>query len=237
MDAIILGAGKGKRIMELTGGEPKSFLTINDKRIIDWQLDFLDEIPVKNIIMVVGYKKERFYELYGDRKNINFVFNPFYEITNVLPSFWFGMNNLEDDTIYLHADTIFEREIFEKLVKAEGDIILPIEKKSCNPEDMKVIIRNGYIDTISKEIPSEDARGEFIGIAKISKHALNPLREIVNELMTQRKFESFFESALQLGADRGSFKLKPLDITGIPWNEIDYKEDYEKTKILFSKKP
>ena len=64
MDAIILAAGKGKRIAEITGGDPKSFLKINGKRIIDWQLDYLDEIGVKDIIIVVGYKKERFYEDY-----------------------------------------------------------------------------------------------------------------------------------------------------------------------------
>ena len=179
MDAIILAAGKGKRIAKITGGKPKSFLKINGKSIIDWQLDYLDEFNVNNIIIVVGYKKERFYELYEDRKNITFVFNPFYEITNVLPSFWFGMDKLNDDTLYIHADTIFDKKIFEKLIVSKGDIILPIEKKRCSTEEMKVIIKNGFIETISKEIPNKEGIGEFIGIAKISKHALPSLKEIV----------------------------------------------------------
>ena len=76
--------------------------------------------------------------------------------------------------------------------------------------------------------------GEFIGVAKISKHVLPQLKDIVNELMTQQSFNDFFEAALQLGLNRDLFKLKPLDITGLPWVEVDFEEDYEKTKVLFS---
>jgi len=234
MDAIILAAGQGKRIAKITDGNHKSFLTVNGKSIIDWQLQYLDEFNVKNIIIVVGYQKEKFYELYGDRKNVTLVFNPFFEITNVLPSFWFGMDKLKDHTLYLHADTIFDKEILEKLIVTDGDIILPIERNKCGSEEMKVIIKNGYIEKISKELTDKDAIGEFIGIAKISKHVIPSLKEIVNELMTQQSFNSFFEAALQLGVNRGLFKLKPLDITGMPWVEIDFEKDYEKTKTLFS---
>ena len=234
MDAIILAAGKGKRIAKITDGNHKSLLKVNGKSIIDWQLDYLDEFNVKNIFIVVGYKKEKFLELYGNRKNITFIFNPFYEITNVLSSFWFGMNKLKNDTLYLHADTIFDKKILKKLIDAKGDIILPFEKKECGSEEMKIIIKNHFIKTISKDMSNEEATGEFIGIAKISKHALPRLKNIVNELMTQQSFTDFFEAALQLGVNQDSFKLKPLDITGLPWVEIDFEKDYEKTKILFS---
>jgi len=121
----------------------------------------------------------------------------------------------------------------EKVINSKGDIILPIERKKCSSEDMKVIIENGFIGKISKKISNEKATGEFIGVAKISKHALAPLKNIVNELMTRKSFDGFFEAALQIGVNRGIFKLKPLDITGLPWVEIDFEKDYEKTKILF----
>lgn len=49
-----------------------------------------------------------------------------------------GMEALHDDFIYLHADTLCEPAIFEKLISEKADIILPVEYKSCDEESMKV---------------------------------------------------------------------------------------------------
>ena len=69
----------------------------------------------------------------------------------------------------MHADTIFEEGIFKEMLLKHADVVLPIDFKKCNEEDMKVMLAKGKIKKISKNIPLSKADGEFIGIAKINK--------------------------------------------------------------------
>lgn len=230
MQAIILAAGKGSRLGEITGELPKSFIEIQGKKLIDYNLDMLSKYGVNDIIIVTGYKCEAFEELLRDRSNIRFVYNPFYETTNVLPSFWFGQGLLKDDFIYLHADTLCDTSIFEELLSSKGDIVLPIDFKERDEEAMKVRLEKEDVVEISKTIPVEDADGEFIGIAKISGCSLLALKQVTTSIMKEKKFSSFFEVALQVIMDKKLSKVTSIPTRGQFWCEIDFLEDYEKAK-------
>jgi choline kinase len=232
MQAIIMAAGKGNRISALTNGKPKSYLEIGGERLIDRQLRILREHGIKDIIIVVGYQKQRL-EADFAAEDVRFVFNPFYEMTNVLPSFWFGQQLLKEDFIYLHADTIFHENIFHDLIAASGDIVLPVDFKPCSKEEMKVKIVDDYIIEINKTMPGETANGEFIGIAKISSKVLPDLKETVENVLVDKQFSTFFEYAIQKLIDQEKAKVSYISTKGYPWNEIDFVEDYEKAKLLF----
>ncbi|NUF39419.1 NTP transferase domain-containing protein, partial [Acinetobacter lactucae] len=58
MDAIILAAGLGSRLKSMTETQPKCMTLIDGKSILERQLCFLDSLGVKNVYIVVGYKKE-----------------------------------------------------------------------------------------------------------------------------------------------------------------------------------
>lgn len=224
MQAVIMAAGRGKRISQFIGDKPKCFLEIGGKRIIDHQLDILSKFGIKDIIMVVGYKKDLIVEEYSDR-NIHFVFNPFYETTNVLTSFWFAKDKVDDDFIYLHGDTIFDIRIFEDMFKKDGDIVLPIDRKDCEEEDMKVIIDRAKIVKISKELNTQESHGEFIGIAKISRNILGELKQIIDRYMVENKFNLFFETAIQELINRNKYFITYTETKGRFWNEIDFYDD------------
>ena len=115
MQAIIMAAGKGSRLGSLTEGKPKSFVEIQGKKLIEYNLKLLENYHIDEIIIVTGYQNRKFEELTKDKKTIRLVYNPFYEMVNVLGSFYMGMHFLKDDFIYLHADTLCEPKLFEKL--------------------------------------------------------------------------------------------------------------------------
>lgn len=233
MQAVIMAAGKGKRIVEITGGEPKCFLKINGRRILDHQLTLLQRLDINDIIMVIGYQKKRFESEYAER-GITFVYNPFYETTNVLTSFWFALPHIRDSFIYLHADTIFEPEILNRLVVAEGDIVLPIDNHECSEEEMKVKLNEQIVVEISKTMVPQEADGEFIGIAKVRKNALPVVRKYTGELIVQGQFDCFFEAVIQLIISNNDLCINSIDISGLAWNEIDFKSDYERAKTIFA---
>ena len=85
--AIILAAGFGSRMAPVTLDTPKPLVKVNGVRIIDTLLDSLVAKGITNIIIVRGYKKEKFDELLEKYPFIKFVDNQEYNITNNISSF------------------------------------------------------------------------------------------------------------------------------------------------------
>lgn len=227
MQAIIMAAGKGSRLGALTKGKPKSFVEIRGKKLIEYNLGLLKKYHVDEIIIVTGYQNEAFEELLAGEENIRFVYNPFYEMMNVLGSFYMGMEALHDDFIYLHADTLCEPAIFEKLAHPEADIVLPVEYGKCNEEAMKIRSKNGKIVQITKQMPVDEAEGEFIGMAAFKKEVLVVLKEKTKQLMKEKDFMDYFEGAIQRLIDEENFRIQAVSTNGAFWAEIDFMEDYE----------
>ncbi len=58
MKAIILAAGRGSRMKELTAKRPKCLVELRGKTLLDWQLEALREAGIKEIAIVTGYRRE-----------------------------------------------------------------------------------------------------------------------------------------------------------------------------------
>lgn len=227
MQAIIMAAGKGSRLGELTENKPKSFVEIKGKKLIEYNLCLLKKYHVNEIVIVTGYQNTAFEELLSAEENVRFVYNPFYEMMNVLGSFYMGMEALHDDFIYLHADTLCEPALFEKLAYPEADVVLPVEYGSCDEEAMKVRSEKGKIVQITKQMPVDAAEGEFIGMASFKKNVLPALKEKTKQLMQEKAFTAYFESAIQRLIDEEDFRINTVPTEGAFWAEIDFKKDYE----------
>lgn len=228
MQAIIMAAGKGSRLGALTEGRPKAFAEIKGRKLIEYNLCLLKKYHIEDIILVTGFQSEAFEELMKDEKNVRIVYNPFYELMNVLGSFYMGMDWIHDDFIYMHADTLCEPSIFEKLVCIDADAVLPVEYKDCDEEAMKVRSENGKIVQITKEMPCDVAEGEFIGMAAFRKVVVPALKAEVRQLMKEKAFADYFEGAVQRLIDKKNFDIRAVSTEGAFWTEIDFLEDYEK---------
>jgi choline kinase len=227
---VILAAGRGRRIAGANNDAPKSYLEVGGKRLIDWQIEQYRQLGVSEIIVVVGYQRARFLE---DYKDLTLVFNPFYETTNVLTSFWFAAARLHEDTIFSHADTIFERDVLQRLLATDGDIVLPYDRRTCGAEEMKVSLDGDRIVLVTKDMPPENCDGEFIGLAKLSRAVLPQINAHAERFMERKQFDRYFEAAVQevIKDDRAS--VVGVDITGLRWTEVDFPEDYERARQLF----
>ena len=68
MQAIILAAGKGTRLKNLTKNIPKALINVSGKTLLEYCLDFLNKNQVKRIVIVVGYKSNLIEEFINIRK-------------------------------------------------------------------------------------------------------------------------------------------------------------------------
>ena len=106
MKAIIIAAGIGSRLGNLTKNLPKPLIDVNGKSIIERQISSFRKIGINEITIVTGYKKNKFIF-----KNINYVFNPKYEEVEQAFSLMVARKQIFGDVIISFGDIIFEDKI------------------------------------------------------------------------------------------------------------------------------
>lgn len=234
MRALILAAGRGRRIESLAGDSPKAFLELGGRRILDHQIDAFRSVGVEEFVLVVGHRSELFRKDYAGTEFV-LIQNPFFSRTNVLASVWFAREVLREGCFFVHADTYFEPSIVQDLHQAgtSRGIHLAVQRKDTAEEEMKVQVEENRVVQISKEMSPELAYGEFIGLASIGKEAGVRLAEHVEQLIEQdERLDDFFEAAIQCSIDEGT-AVSILDIGQRMAIEIDFPEDYRLATRLF----
>ncbi|CAN2042220.1 L-glutamine-phosphate cytidylyltransferase [Candidatus Magnetomoraceae bacterium gMMP-15] len=231
LQAVILAAGKGNRLAGIIGDKPKCMALIGKKTIIERQIKALQSIGVKNIYVVVGYKKDMLADFIKHRfNNIKFIENPIYDRTNTIYSLYLAIPFLTKDFFYLNGDVLFKKSLLEKLL-AEKKTGMAVEYKECGDEEVKVKLNGRRIISISKTVSLTESSGEFIGVAlfreNVNKLFLKSLKHEVEENCITR---DYFERAIDKIIER--IELLSVDITGEPVIEIDFPDDFKQANIL-----
>src|SRR5262245_32680028 len=83
MRAIIIGAGRGRRLMPTTADTPKCFAEVQGKRILDWALQALYANGIRDICFIGGYRIDK---VRADYPSFTFRHNTDWENNNILAS-------------------------------------------------------------------------------------------------------------------------------------------------------
>lgn len=231
MKAIIVAAGPARRLRPVTNRIPKCLLRVGGKTILEWQLDSLRACGVRKVVLVTGYLAGKIESFCGLR--VEYVYNPFYNVTNNLASLWFAREKMAGGFIYLHSDVIFERNILGDLLDTKYNICIAVALKKCDKEDMKVQLKSNYVVEINKSMSLKKASGEFIGLAKFSPSGIRILVPVLDEIMKEGNHNVYFAQALQRIADRRN-KVYTSFTDGKFW-EIDFKKDLDEVRRYFNK--
>lgn len=226
MIAIILAAGKGSRLSDLTASTPKSLLPLyDDYTILDYNIDMLHSLGISTIKIVTGFQSLKI-EKHVQDKDIEIIYNPFWNLCNVLGSLYIALPYIDDDFIFLHADTLLERRGWQRLIENPNRNVLPYKKKVCGEEEMKVRLdQNNNLLEISKLMSSETANGEFIGIAKFSKEFVSYFSEKSKGLFQTGELQFYMEAVIS-EAIKDAKRMEMIDIEDAKFIEIDFMEDY-----------
>jgi choline kinase len=235
-DALIMAAGRGSRLGGLTDDGPKALIDLGGISPLELQLEVLIARGVGRAVLVTGYRRDLL-QAAAERRaagriGLEFVFNPFWSVTNVLGSAWFARDRLHDDFVYAHADTVFDPTILDDLLAAEADIALPVDLRACEPEQMKAEVAGDRILHLSKELPDERTAGEFIGIGLFRARIVPGLVDAIEREVADGAIGSYFEAAInRLLADGGADAVA-VPTRGRAWTEIDFAEDLETARRL-----
>ena len=242
MQAIILAAGRGERLMPLTANTPKVLLPLSDEEpILQKQLKIFSSInEINNVIVVSGYLTQKIEEKvkeWGYSEFVSIAYNPFYKLSNNLISLWFGSHKITDDVIITNGDNLFKESVIEKLISSGDDgIFLVVDKKEeYDLDDMKVILKNGKIVKVSKKIDVNEADAESTGIAKFTDDGKKKLISTLEELVREEEYiNRFWLEIFNRIASKGGI-INPVWIDKTEWNEMDIHSDKELIDYLLKK--
>ncbi|MFK7894715.1 MAG: NTP transferase domain-containing protein [Myxococcota bacterium] len=176
MRAIIIGAGRGSRLMPTTADTPKCFAEIGGRRILDWTLEALRKGGVDEICFIGGYRIDC---VQRDYPEFEFRHNSEWQNNNIMASLFYAEDLMNEPFICSYSDILYRPAVVESLMKSEEDMTAGVDTgwvarydgRTEHPtsDAEKVTAKDGVITRFHREIEDEDAYGEFIGVAKFSE--------------------------------------------------------------------
>ena len=233
--AVILAAGYGSRLGNLTNIIPKSMLAVGEKTILDRNLDILQNNGVKTVYIVTGFGEEIIKKHIAKRKQkgeleleITFVYNPDYGNKNNFYSLYVIKDFIKKDFYLLNSDLIYVESIFSKLKNFSKDVSTFIidDYKELGTEEMKIIMdEKNNISQFGKYISPQNAGGEYIGVAKITLDLFNQYLSQCEELLTKKQYNHYYEDVFSVLLMEKGAEIKGLSTDQAFWMEIDTAED------------
>ena len=245
MQAIILAAGMGRRLGDLTKENTKCMVPVNGVRLIDRLLGQLSGLSLKRVIIVVGYKgqelKDYIGHRYDDQLKIAYAENPIYDKTNNIYSLSLVKQQLqEDDTLLIESDLIFSDSLFQMIIAdpypnlalvakyeswmdgtmvrldADNNIVNFVPKKAFKYEDIDSYYKTVNIYKFSRDFSQQ----KYVPFLEAYCHALGN-----NE---------YYEQVLRVITLLDNAELKALPIGNEKWYEIDDIQDLDIAETIFA---
>jgi len=225
--AIILAAGRGRRLGHLTDADPKCLLRVGPGTLLEHQLDALQAQGVESVVVVAGYHAERVAAQVAGRARC--LVNERHETTNSLYSLWLAREHAREGFLLLNADVLFDPEVLRRVLDSPHPEALAVERRrGFEAEEMKVELDGERIRAMSKRLPAERAHAENVGVLKFSAAGAGLLFARMEKLLAagaEREMCPFaFDS---LAAEQ---PLYAVPIEGLPWIEIDFADDLARAR-------
>jgi len=244
MQIIIPAAGMGKRLGSETYDKTKAMVKVHQRTLIERCLDTVVLHPINRIILVVGYEKDKLKDFLGDSyKGIDLVYveNNDYATTNNIYSIFLAKDYLiEDDTILIESDLIFEPKVLQMVVQNKFENLALVDKYKTWMDGTVVRINNDFSIShfISKMDFDYNKVHEYyktVNIYKFSRSFLNnvyiPFLEAYVKAMGNNEY---YEQVLKVIVNLDMRDLKALPLDGELWYEIDDAQDLDNASLIFA---
>lgn len=233
MKAVILAAGVGKRLWEVTQHRPKCLIEIGGRSLLHRYLDILVGLGIRRTTIVVGYRQEMIraaVERDACGVMVDFLVNDQFHRGSI-SSLWIARAALDDDVIVMDADVLFHRDILRRLVESSHEnALLMDETVRQTGEECMVVVAGGRVIALTKKMPDRyDYAGEGVGFLRV-RHADTPhMVESLQSHIDKGSWNMEYEDALQQFFQ--TVKVGHEKIGGLPWTEIDFVEDVKKAEL------
>lgn len=240
-----MAAGMGRRLGELTNDNTKCMLEVNGTRLINRTLDAIAAVGIKRAILVVGYKAENVKKWVGQSYNgieIVYVENPIYDQTNNIYSLFLAKEHLlNDDTILLESDLIFEPCVLSRIIDEPYPNLALVDKYESWMDGTVVTLDErlkikGFFTKEEFRYSDIDSYYKTVNIYKFSREFSEthyvPFLEAYCHALGRNVY---YEQVLKVITLLDDSPLKALPLSGEKWYEIDDIQDLDIASSIFAR--
>lgn len=244
MQAIILAAGMGKRLKELTNNNTKCMVKVNGVTMIERMLKQLDSLNLSNIIIVIGYKGKELVDYISTIKiktPIIYVTNEIYYKTNNIYSLYLARSYLvNEDTLLIESDLIFENAVLKKIIEDPYPSLALVAKyESWMDGTVVTIDEDNNIKSFlgKKQFKFEDIKNYYktVNIYKFSKDFSSthyvPFLEAYSKALGNNEY---YEQVLKVITLLEKPEIKASVLENELWYEIDDVQDLDIAESIFT---
>lgn len=230
LDVVILAAGLGSRLAsqrpkclnELPGGE--SILRQQIRNVRSALGDRAD------ITVVTGFQCWAIMEHASD---VRFAYNERFADTNTNRSLLRALEvTAGNPVVWMNGDVVFDERVLERLAGSldSGVSAVAVNTSSVADEEVKYSLRDGFIDALSKEVPTRQALGEAVGVNCLTSAD----RLVVVERLRQCADGDYFEKALECAIATDDLHIAAVDVTDLYAVEVDTHEDLAAARAVYA---
>ncbi len=243
MKAIIIAGGYGRRLLPLTKDTPKSMLPVKGRPMLHAALQHFTACGITDVSIILGHAAEKIKQSVSSP--ITYFFHDRYPHTNILHGLFEALPKMDGEFLCSYADIVYEEDVLQLLLTSTDDIAIVVDTdwkkgyigRSLHPdtEAEKVIVSGNKVVQIGKHVPTSQATGEFIGMAKFSAKGAEIWKNIFADVQKKYPLTAPFQHAASFEKAYLTDLFQELIDRGIPvhavfinggWREIDTYEDY-----------
>src|SRR2546430_623389 len=121
MKTIIIGAGRGRRLMPTTADTPKCYADVQGRRMLDWGLRAFGGAGLADFCFIGGYQIDK---VRRDYPQFTFRHNADWERNNILASLMYAEDLMSEGFVCCYSDILFTSDVVRRLLASPGDIVL-----------------------------------------------------------------------------------------------------------------
>lgn len=233
MKAIVLAAGTGSRLGEITKARTKGMVPVSGKKLIDYLLEFFEKDFFSEILIVGGFCYEDLRDHVNtlNYKNVKVLENKDYLKGNIY-TLKRALNEFAGESFLItNVDHIYPPVMFKKMKESFSGIRAMCDfDRELGSDDMKIKLRDNKseIKLISKGLDEFDCG--YIGMTYVDKSHESFYRDSVLETIRQYGEKAVVENVLQVMAADDKKAPAICDLSGFGWYEVDTEEDLLKAE-------
>ncbi|MEA2053557.1 MAG: bifunctional sugar-1-phosphate nucleotidylyltransferase/acetyltransferase [Candidatus Thermoplasmatota archaeon] len=222
MKAVILAAGEGKRLRPFTKNMPKVMLPIANKPILEYIVDALSESNIRDIVMVVGYKKESIMDYFESGKEFGV------NIEYIIQEKQIGTGHalmqaercINDQFLVLPGDNVINGKSLSALINNRCKTAILIEESSSPSKYGVVKVEEEIIKGIIEKPEKTGTNLVSTGVYKFQPIIFDIIKEGMKYGKNQitDPLQSMIEKGEKICAVKGSGEWRDVIY---PWNLLD----------------
>lgn len=232
MKAIILAAGRGSRMKDLTEERPKCLVELRGKALLDWQLDTLRAAGIAEIAIVTGYKRE----LLANRGLVEF-HNARWAETNMVSSLACAQNWLQaEPCIVSYSDIFYSPMAVQSMMSCEASLAVTYDpnwlelwtQRFVDPlvdaETFRLTPEHTLAEIGNKPSSANEVQGQYMGLLRFTPKGWAEVLRIRSGLTSEQCDKMHMTGTLQKVIDAMRVAIAAVPYVG-EWGEVDSAED------------